>query len=891
MERVWRIVKKVGIGLLISVVVLFTTAFVIVRYYEDEVVSYALTKINDRLKTKANVGAVDLTFWDSFPKASLRFSDVYIEETFPEKDTLFFAQKLYLSFDLMDLFSGDYTIKKVSAEEAKAWMKINKKGEDNWHIFKEDASTDTSSFRLALENVELEETAIVYEDRASQFFIDIYTSTGEAGGSFQSERFDLELDLETKIHSLISGSDEYVENRRVRLESVLDADMVNSKFIISNGKVSIDDIPFVVGGYVITGEKSFVDLHVDGDDITLTNMLSILPEGKKVEMDDYAADGVVSFHAGIQGATGGGKVPDVNARFSIADGEMEHRESGVSMSAINLDGSYLRGTKTDQLKLNQFSASLEGGVIEGSGTIDQLSNPIADMRLKMDIGLRDLSQFFNWDTLEVCEGRIYAEAGFVGPLSSGAHGSEVWNNIKTTGKAELSDAHIKLRGSNRDFTGIASSISFNNKDAVVQRLHGQVNGSDFVINGALKNLIPFLTSTDQRLTVEATLNSQVIDFTQLVETAESTKSDREYSFSLPERIDFSLQTSVKKFLFGKFEASDVRGLATLRNKVFRIDPVSLNTCEGSFVTQVELAQQADNTFGLTCFANLKDINIQKLFYQFDNLGQTFITDQQLRGKATAAVEFKAPVTNSLEIVTDQIYSLVDISIANGELIGLGALQDIGIYIKNNKWIAPFVDEERFADRMKDVKFYQLENVIEIKNRKITVPKMDIRSSALDISVSGTHTFDNVIDYTIGFRLRDILVRKNANPEEMDDGLGKQMYIYMRGTTSEPEFGVDKEASKEIRKEEIAAEKQNMKALLKQEFGLFKNDGSVGTYQEKQEVKQSTTNVVWEENDTQEEKAAEEAPKPKIKQPETPTNTNATETKKGKKLPKWLQEKE
>jgi hypothetical protein len=289
---------------------------------------------------------------------------------------------------------------------------------------------------------------------------------------------------------------------------------------------------------------------------------------------------------------------------------------------------------------------------------------------------------------------------------------------------------------------------------------------------------------------------------------------------------------------------------------------------------------------------LDQINIQKMFYQFDNFGQTFITDQNLRGKATASVEFKAPVSKELRIQTDNIYSIIDISIANGQLIGLESLQEIAQYLKSNKLIAPFVDEEKFAERMKDIKFSNLENIIEIKDRKITIPHMDIRSSALDISASGTHTFDNLIDYTIGFRLRDILVKKSQDWQEQDDGLGKLLYIYMRGTTEKPEFGLDKEASKEIRKEEIAAEKQNMKALLKQEFGLFKNDNTIGAYQEKPVVQESTTTIQWEENDPAAPVEQEEKPKPKLSQPESPKGQdNSKETAKGKKLPKWLQEKE
>jgi hypothetical protein len=114
---------------------------------------------------------------------------------------------------------------------------------------------------------------------------------------------------------------------------------------------------------------------------------------------------------------------------------------------------------------------------------------------------------------------------------------------------------------------------------------------------------------------------------------------------------------------------------------------------------------------------------------------------------------------------------------------------------------------------------------------------------------------------------------------------------MRGTTDNPEFGVDKGAAKEERQEVIAAEKNNIKALLKQEFGLFKKDQNVGTYQEEKAAPQTTTTIQWDENDASQTPEQEEKAAPVKLENETKKTETPKETKNGKKLPKWLQEKE
>jgi hypothetical protein len=167
--------------------------------------------------------------------------------------------------------------------------------------------------------------------------------------------------------------------------------------------------------------------------------------------------------------------------------------------------------------------------------------------------------------------------------------------------------------------------------------------------------------------------------------------------------------------------------------------------------------------------------------------------------------------------------------------------------------------------------------------------MDVRSSAMDIAAKGTHTFDHVIDYAVGFNLRDLLVRKDKDWTEVDDGLGKSMYISMKGTVDNPVYSVDKELAKEVRKEAMEAEKQNVKALLKDELGLFKKDGSVGNYQEGAKPnKDATITVDWEENNPQQ---APEKMKRDDAKPATKTTEAEKPSDKKKKTPKWLEEKD
>ena len=66
-------------------------------------------------------------------------------------------------------------------------------------------------------------------------------------------------------------------------------------------------------------------------------------------------------------------------------------------------------------------------------------------------------------------------------------------------------------------------------------------------------------------------------------------------------------------------------------------------------------------------------------------------------------------------------------------------------------------------------------------------------------------------------------------EIIDDGTGFRVYMRMYGNIDNPTIEWDKQSRKETTKENMAKEKEDVKSLLKSEFGLFKNDTTVKSY--------------------------------------------------------------
>ena len=105
--------------------------------------------------------------------------------------------------------------------------------------------------------------------------------------------------------------------------------------------------------------------------------------------------------------------------------------------------------------------------------------------------------------------------------------------------------------------------------------------------------------------------------------------------------------------------------------------------------------------------------------------------------------------------------------------------------------------------------------------------MDMKNNALNLTVSGTHTFENVLDYNIKLSLSELLSKKrkpqpNEFGEEDVKTKGINLYLSIKGPLDKLKFTFDRRGAKEQLKQDIKVEKENIKEILRQEFGVKKD---------------------------------------------------------------------
>jgi len=246
-----------------------------------------------------------------------------------------------------------------------------------------------------------------------------------------------------------------------------------------------------------------------------------------------------------------------------------------------------------------------------------------------------------------------------------------------------------------------------------------------------------------------------------------------------------------------------------------------------------------------------NINIKKMFQSFDNFGQTFLIDKHLQGKIKADIPFvQVRWDSTLNVIDKDILLDANIEITNGQLIDFEPIYQLADYIELNE--------------LKQIKFSTIKNDISIKDRKIIIPNMEVKTNAFNIEVSGEHTFDNQMEYRLKLLLREWLANKakknkHENEEfgiEENDGLGSTaLYLIIKGTNDNYKISYDSKKMKEQVKESLKKEKQELKTILHEELGFFKKDTAFINQQKKQdEVKKTKFKISWDEDNPEQDKS-------------------------------------
>ncbi len=836
-----KVIKSIAKITAIVILSFLFLGVIISAFYGTEVRKMMLDELNKKLATEIKVKEFHFSVLRHFPYASFDMKEVFAKEVTDKKetDTLLYAEQVSLLFNIMGLFRNDFTIRKIVLKDGMVNIKVDQEGKNNYHFWK--ASSDsTHSSGIDLQKIVLDNITIRYRDVKNKQDYLVLAKKGELSGTFSSDVFTLKTKADLFVHHLIVDRINYISGKEATINSDLKVNNKTDEYLFGDSRIRIADLTFDLKGNVISmPESTRLNLTIDAHEAELESFMSMMPETYLNYFKNFRSKGKFYFSCTIKGENTGNQKPEVVVKFSIKDGRITPKGSDVSLEKISATGSYRNHSVQQKsfLEIPSLTAMLGGRVLKADLTLEDFSNPFLTLHANADLDLSQVRHFIKQDTLETLAGDLAFNVSFAGRIKDlPRYNADALYKVQTSGTIIMKDVSFRLKKNPLEFKNINGNFSLSGNDVNVGLLKGNISSSDFQLTGVFRNFITFLIIPHQDADVDAKLSSAEINLDELLTNKmASNENDTTYKLKFNPRLVCRLNVDAGNLHFRKFSAKNFKGQINLSDQVITGKELTFSAMTGSVVMDAAINASRRDSIIMSCDAKCIRLDITQLFYELENFFQTTMTDKNVKGKISADVQFKSSWTTALMINSKSAVSTADITIENGELNDFRPILALSKYLK-------------LAD-LKHIKFSTLKNQVRISNRKIFIPNMEIKSSALNMTGSGVHDFDNMVDYKIQLLLSDILGKKVKSQNSEfgqieDDGLGRtKLFLTMKGPVDNPKIGYDRKGVIDKIKTDLKTDKQNLKNILKQEFGSHKSDTSAVQKKKKEEMQ-----IDWNSND-------------------------------------------
>ena len=800
-----RLIKKIILFLFVFLILGSAIAVAIANLYQDEIEQLVVQNINEQLLTPIKVEDIEFSLIKKFPYASLELKNLMTLDAF-QRDTLVKAEKIFLKLNALDLYNKSYALQQLELHNGFARISLNKKGTPNYQIWqsKSDSSRNQS---LDLNHVSLNKIYIEYSDAKSNLHISTLALQAELNGTIEKDNFSAQINGDFETDFINVRQDKYLVEKLLSTWISLDVSKEKTTF---NGSAQTNDLELKFNGTV----KNGYCINVSGTDIDIKTSLDYVPKIFLSSIKSFQFDGIADLNINVENQKKTKLPAAIHADFNIKNGSMQ-TNFPLQIKAAEIQGVYNNGEQRNNtsstVSLQSINCQVNGNDLKGSLTYSNFNNPYIQTQFNTELNLEDIQQWGYELPLQKLSGSAKITGNYKGKIGFKSDIKKDFEQAEKSAEIQLINTFFQYKPLAL-FQSLDGTMRLLNNRLVIDSVKGSIGKeSTLKFVGAIEHLF----SQNKELKIAGHLSSDWLKISEMI-ISETTQDST--PFIMPKKILANITTSIKDASYEKFHMSNFQAKASFKKGVLKAKEVQLNSMSGNINGDLELSQTEEGNLRLITTSKLEQINVRQLFYEFENFGQTTMRHKHLRGKTTTDIYLRTEWDAYLNSIPENLYAFFDVKINNGELIEFEPMLLMSDYISVNE--------------LKRIRFSTLENQIEVKNRSVEIPFMEIHSSAMDIAGSGTHFFDNTLDYEIEFSLNEVMGkrwRKNNKKQitefgqiENDGVKGTIIPLKMTGTVDDPKISFNFNRARKSVNESMKKQKQEIKDAFKQEFDKENN---------------------------------------------------------------------
>ena len=814
-KKQWGKVKKILWVTTLTSALLFSLLIIVAGIMEEKIGSMVVKEANKQLKTKLAVQKFSISLISGFPRVSAQLEGVFLNDAFGSP--LLKARTVALQFSLFSIFKDNITISSIVIKDGVLVLKTDAKGRNNYDIVKPSTDKKPSSVSLSIDKATLQNMRFVYISVPDKQNADLTIQNGLVSGQFGSKNFTLRSSADMNIASINHHGQKFLNNKPLSYDAQIAVDMVKNSYQFDNVSLKIAAVPLQIKGLVqlVAQKGTFINVVAENKEGTVANLFQLLPPQYLANFKDFQSSGNFNFKATIKGLSNKTQTPTIQALVHFKNGKIASPKIKQSFENVSFDVAF--DNKKSILDIPNCTATFAGNPLQMRLKLVNLTNPSVSFGLNGSLPLGLAFGLLNNPKVTDGAGIVRCNDLKVDGRYADMMSKKALQSVQASGDLSLENATLKISGEPIAANGV---LNFNNNGIYVQNFNVKGAGSDATFTGNFTNWLPVMLSDSTQqsdLDFDARLNAERLDLGRLIALAKGEPQravPQSYyyaakglpipkyrqQFPILNRMKGRFESNVKNFFYNKISGRSFKGSLdfTGNDLILRGSAIAMGggwNIDGT----MELGYRPH------LFTKLitNGVDMSEFFRQCDNFNQNVLKNDNISGKLTSHIAINAYWDEGFNFLKDKLYVLADVNATNGALVNFKMLESFSTFIK--------------IKDLKQIKFTNLQNQFEIYQQTLHIPTMFIQSNALNLQISGDHTFNQDINYNIVVNAAQVLMnrfklfnsRLDPQPDQRN-GLFN-LYYNVSGNINNFKYSSDKDgvraslAESEYRKNEIRAQ--------------------------------------------------------------------------------------
>lgn len=507
-------------------IVVFFAGVGIIYFKQDKISREVVQSLNETFKGRLEIDAISLSPFASFPYISIEGKGIrFFEEKNASSCPLYQAEEIYIGFDIFNVLFGDLAIKSLKVKNGHLDLIKDQTGNINLleakQLNEENTSSGEGSIEVDLQEVSLSNMRLAYLDLLDSTKVEVQVEQLKGSISLMENHYSLGVESKVILDYSQAGQASFFYQKPVNLDWQMDFDQTKSLLTILPSKLELQGAQFSLDGTVDFDKDFFTDLKIYGEKPDFSLFAAFAPETIGETLKKYDSEGQIYFLGTIKGKAASGHFPLVSVEFGCENAYFVNPSADKKVDELNFSGFFTNGAernlKTSEFRLQQFYAKPDEGVFDGQLVIRNFEDPYIKAKLKTELDLEFIGDFFEIEGLRQLKGKIKLDMDLDEIMDMNEP------NLSLTKLKEGMDSELTIQNLSFNIPGYPLPVTEANGHAIMKdgmvSLHNLsflLGKSDFNFDGELSDFTSLFHGFDENISFGFSASSNEINLPELL---------------------------------------------------------------------------------------------------------------------------------------------------------------------------------------------------------------------------------------------------------------------------------------------------------------------------------------------------------------------------------------